>query len=57
MMDEEKQARKQRKKEAKKARLKSEARTKVRMEIIRTCGSAGSFVLAALGFLHAYHFV
>lgn len=50
---EEKKARKR----AKKARRRAEAATKVRMEVVRTCGSAGSFLLAALGFLHAYKFI
>jgi hypothetical protein len=50
-------ARKRIKKAAKKARRKAEARNKIRMEVVRTCGSAGSFMLAALGFLHAYHFI
>jgi len=53
----ENKAHKRIKKAAKKARRKAEARNKIRMEIVRTCGSAGSFLLAAMSFLHAYHFI
>lgn len=45
------------KREAKKAARKAEARTKTRMEIVRTLGSAGSFLLGAAAFLRAYQII
>lgn len=45
------------KREAKKATRKAEARTKVRMEVVRTFGSAGSFMLGAVAFLRAYQII
>lgn len=45
------------KREEKKALRKAQALTKTRMEVVRTLGSAGSFILGTLAFLRAYNFI